>query len=263
MQEAQSAYEANKAKELAYMKCKELEFLMIDADALAKPKATIIRKKQENIRVKDTNFDEMSYEHLLEIVKRNEIDMFVEHFGYDIIELAELERNEEQNNNSIESSDDDYYSSNECEEIKNMDFQTKADETVVIKNISTKDPFLNKLCSTRIMFIGVWVNDTTITTSDIDEAPAVETSETTELGEGKAVAIVEDVSAPAMDKGKVKESVTDETSTQKRKRGRPPSHVDGIRIYHKKRGRSERIEYIKLNKHESGSTPDKAFDVDD
>ncbi|GKB91783.1 hypothetical protein Tco_0964055 [Tanacetum coccineum] len=88
--------------------------------------------------VSDTNFDEMSYEHLLKIVKRlvpygsfkkvyycqtganlrlgireiksdqdiadmlkvgydnrNEIDMFVEHFGYNIMELAESERNEE------------------------------------------------------------------------------------------------------------------------------------------------------------------------
>ncbi|GJS35661.1 calcium/proton exchanger [Tanacetum coccineum] len=85
--------------------------------------------------VNDTNFDEMSYEHLLEIVKRlvsygsfekvgydnrNQIDMFVEHFSYDIMELPELERNEEQNNNSIESSDDDYYSSDECEEIENI-----------------------------------------------------------------------------------------------------------------------------------------------
>ncbi|GKA33569.1 hypothetical protein Tco_0719998 [Tanacetum coccineum] len=110
MQAVESAYEAKKAKELAYMECKELEFLMIDLDTLAEPKATIIRKKQENIRVRsckpkkkkakkdvftlyfnwggiftschllyaqdqmkevnDTNFDEMSYEHLLEIVKR-------------------------------------------------------------------------------------------------------------------------------------------------------------------------------------------------
>ncbi|GKC48745.1 hypothetical protein Tco_1071490 [Tanacetum coccineum] len=109
----------------------------------------------------------------------------------------------------------------------------------------------------------VWVKDTTITTIDIDEAPVVDTTETTELGEGKAAAIVKDVYAPAMDKGKAKESVADETSTQKRKRGRPPSHVDGIRIYHKNRGRSERIANIKLNKHEIGSIPDKAFDVDD
>nr|GEV21033.1 hypothetical protein [Tanacetum cinerariifolium] len=78
--------------------------------------------------------------------------------------------------------------------------------------------------------------DTTVTTSNIKEATTVETSETTELGEGKAPAILEDVSAPAVDKGKVKESVADEASVPKRKRGRPPSHVDGIRIYHKNHG---------------------------
>ncbi|GKA22191.1 reverse transcriptase domain, reverse transcriptase zinc-binding domain protein, partial [Tanacetum coccineum] len=77
----------------------------------------------------DTNFDEMSYEHLKEIALRNEIDMYVEHFGHDIMELAELERNEEQNHNSIESSDDEYYGSDDCEEIEN-------------------------LCSARIMFRG-------------------------------------------------------------------------------------------------------------
>ncbi|GKB35710.1 hypothetical protein Tco_0880652 [Tanacetum coccineum] len=53
----------------------------------------------------------------------------------------------------------------------------------------------------------------------------------------------------------------------KKKRVRPPSHVDGFRIYHKNRGRSERIANIKLkkafefDKHGTGSTPDKAFDV--
>ncbi|GJX05776.1 hypothetical protein Tco_0193708 [Tanacetum coccineum] len=43
---AESAYEAKKAKELAYMECKELEFLMIDTDGLPERKAAIIRKKE-------------------------------------------------------------------------------------------------------------------------------------------------------------------------------------------------------------------------
>ncbi|GJR04121.1 hypothetical protein Tco_0527105 [Tanacetum coccineum] len=85
---------------------------------------------------------------------RNEVDMFVEHFGYDIMEMAEFDRNDEQNNNRIESGDDDYYSSDDCEEIENVDFQTEGDDSVVIKNISTQDPFLTKLCSTRVMFRG-------------------------------------------------------------------------------------------------------------
>ncbi|GKD31088.1 hypothetical protein Tco_1241866 [Tanacetum coccineum] len=115
--------------------------------------------------VNDTNFDEISYEDLLKIVKRlvphgsfekvyycqtgvtlslgireiksdqdivdmlkvgydngNEIDMFVEHFGYGIMEMTEFDRNEEQKQNIIESSDDDYYSSDDCQEIENVDF---------------------------------------------------------------------------------------------------------------------------------------------
>ncbi|GJT19136.1 hypothetical protein Tco_0877842 [Tanacetum coccineum] len=51
----------------------------------------------------------------------NAIDMYVEHFGYDIMEMAQADKNEEQNQNSIESSDVDYNSS-DCEEIENVDF---------------------------------------------------------------------------------------------------------------------------------------------
>ncbi|GKG31736.1 hypothetical protein Tco_0426686, partial [Tanacetum coccineum] len=65
---------------------------------------------------------------------------------------------------------------------------------------------------------GVWVVDTTVSVADVDEAPEQETSD-----EGKAKATVEDGLAP------------------KQTRRRPPSSVDGIRIYHKNRGRSERI----------------------
>ncbi|GJV55587.1 hypothetical protein Tco_1456592 [Tanacetum coccineum] len=45
IQASESAYEAKKAKERAYMECKELKFLMIDTDGLSKHKAAIIRKK--------------------------------------------------------------------------------------------------------------------------------------------------------------------------------------------------------------------------
>ncbi|GKE77327.1 hypothetical protein Tco_1543447, partial [Tanacetum coccineum] len=96
----------------------------------------------------------------------------------------------------------------------------------------------------------------------------VETSETTKVGEGKASTTVADESEPTVDKGKGKESVEDETAPKK-ERGRPPSHVDGISIYHKNHERSERITNMKSNKpfefdkHGTGSTPNKAFDVDD
>nr|GEW50924.1 putative retrotransposon Gag domain, nucleotide-binding alpha-beta plait domain protein [Tanacetum cinerariifolium] len=49
LQASESAYEAKKEKELSYMECKELEFLMTNADGLPEQKASIIRKKQEKI----------------------------------------------------------------------------------------------------------------------------------------------------------------------------------------------------------------------
>ncbi|GKB12975.1 hypothetical protein Tco_0846898, partial [Tanacetum coccineum] len=66
----------------------------------------------------------------------NEIDMYVEHFGYDIMELVKLEVNQEDNHNNIEESDDEYYGSDDYEEIENVDFQTEGDESVVIKSIT-------------------------------------------------------------------------------------------------------------------------------
>ncbi|GJV38187.1 hypothetical protein Tco_1410664 [Tanacetum coccineum] len=148
----------------------------------------------------DTNFNEMSYEHLLEIVKRlvpkgfekvyycktgakligireiksdqditdmlkvgydnnNKIDMFVDHFGYDIMKMVKWDINEEMRKNRIkaelESSDDDYdYSDDDLKQIENVDFYTEGDDNVVIKNISTQDPFLTKLCSSRVLFMG-------------------------------------------------------------------------------------------------------------
>nr|GFB34238.1 pectin lyase-like superfamily protein [Tanacetum cinerariifolium] len=105
---------------------------------------------------------------------------------------------------------------------------------------------------------GVWVMDTTVSVADVDEAPEQETSD-----DGPAP---EQGKSPAVDKGKAKASVEDGTAPKK-KRGRPPSSVDGIRIYHKNRDRSERIANMKSNKpfqfdkFGTGSTLDKAFDV--
>ncbi|GJX06987.1 calcium/proton exchanger [Tanacetum coccineum] len=42
----------------------------------------------------------------------------------------------------------------DLEEIENVDFHTEGDDSVVIKNIATQDPFLTKLCSARILFRG-------------------------------------------------------------------------------------------------------------
>ncbi|GJS48924.1 hypothetical protein Tco_0599045 [Tanacetum coccineum] len=88
-----------------------------------------------------------------------QIDMYVDHFRYDIMEMVEWDRNEELRNTRIKAelnySDDDYhYSDDDLEEIENVDFHTEGDDSVVIKNITTQDPFLTKLCSARILFRG-------------------------------------------------------------------------------------------------------------
>nr|GFA77526.1 splicing factor [Tanacetum cinerariifolium] len=49
-------------------------------------------------------------------------------------------------------SSDEYYNSDECEEIEGVDFHTKGEENVVIKNLSTQDPFLNRLCTNSGLF---------------------------------------------------------------------------------------------------------------
>ncbi|GKB85256.1 hypothetical protein Tco_0957528 [Tanacetum coccineum] len=140
-----------------------------------------------------TNFDEMTYVHLLEILKRLvpngfekvyycksgakltsireiksdqdivdllkvgydngfQIDMYLDHFGYDIMEMVEYDRNEELKKTRIKVELD--YSDDDLEEIENVDFHTEGDDSVVIKNITTQDPFLTKLCSARILFRG-------------------------------------------------------------------------------------------------------------
>ncbi|GKA89111.1 calcium/proton exchanger [Tanacetum coccineum] len=98
---------------------------------------------------------------LLKVGYDNEfqIDMYVDHFGYDIMEMVEFDRNKELRKTRIkaelDSSDDDYhYSDDHLKEIENVDFHTEGDDSVVIKNITTQDPFLTKLCSARILFRG-------------------------------------------------------------------------------------------------------------
>nr|GEW73249.1 hypothetical protein [Tanacetum cinerariifolium] len=49
-----SAYEAKKAKEMAMIEFKEMEFLTIDVDSLPEPKESIIRSKQEKVIAKYT-----------------------------------------------------------------------------------------------------------------------------------------------------------------------------------------------------------------
>nr|GFA60885.1 calcium/proton exchanger [Tanacetum cinerariifolium] len=51
-------------------------------------------------------------------------------------------------------SSDAYWSSDE-EDLSYVDFHTEFDDNVVIKTVTTNDPFLNKLCGENAMFINL------------------------------------------------------------------------------------------------------------
>nr|GEU43055.1 copia protein [Tanacetum cinerariifolium] len=57
-------------------------------------------------------------------------------------------------NQTLYESNDEYYSSDKVEEIDYVDFHTEGEENVVIKNLTTQDPFLNRLCSNHGSFRG-------------------------------------------------------------------------------------------------------------
>ncbi|PWA53888.1 hypothetical protein CTI12_AA443990 [Artemisia annua] len=77
------------------------------------------------------------------------IDLYVEHFDYDVMDFI----NEEANGILSSGSSDEYYSSDECEEFFDVDFHNESEDNVVIKNLTTKDPFLNKMCPNSDMYV--------------------------------------------------------------------------------------------------------------
>nr|GEX72220.1 splicing factor [Tanacetum cinerariifolium] len=76
------------------------------------------------------------------------VDLYVEHFDYDVMDFI----NEEANGVLSDGSSDIYYSIDEIEEIDDVDFHTEVEKNVVIKNLTTHGPFLNKLCGNNGMF---------------------------------------------------------------------------------------------------------------
>ncbi|GKD70530.1 hypothetical protein Tco_1324620 [Tanacetum coccineum] len=67
---------------------------------------------------------------------------------YDVMDFI----NEEANRVLSGGSSDEYYSSDEIEEFDNVDFHTKEEGNVVIKNLTTHDLFFNKLYGNNGMF---------------------------------------------------------------------------------------------------------------
>ncbi|GKA38974.1 hypothetical protein Tco_0731525 [Tanacetum coccineum] len=83
------------------------------------------------------------------------VDLYVEHHDYDVLDFL-LE--ETFNLELVSTSSDEYYSDDESEDIDGVDFYTEGDHNVVIKNFTTKDHFLNQLCSNGGSFRG-FIND--------------------------------------------------------------------------------------------------------
>ncbi|GKA86531.1 hypothetical protein Tco_0808242 [Tanacetum coccineum] len=112
-------------------------------------------------------FDEMSYLNLTEIVQRTDdnveefltcvyenkwiVDLYTEHFDYDVLDLIDFVAN------VSEGSDisNEYDSSEEVGDPDYVDFQTEGEENIVIPNVTTTYPFLNKLCSNNGYFRGL------------------------------------------------------------------------------------------------------------
>ncbi|GJR15321.1 hypothetical protein Tco_0797973, partial [Tanacetum coccineum] len=113
-------------------------------------------------QITDIDFEGMSFNVFRDIIKHlvhgivyrvgyeNKwfVDLYVEYFDYDVMDFI----NEEANRVLSDGSSDEYYSSDEIEEFDDIDFHTEGEENVVIKNLTTHDPFSNKLCGNNGMF---------------------------------------------------------------------------------------------------------------
>ncbi|GJU12892.1 hypothetical protein Tco_1135288 [Tanacetum coccineum] len=102
-------------------------------------------KNELNVGFKELKTDK-DVEDFLRVGYENKwfVNLYVEHFNYDVLDFLNNVGNV---NETPYESCDEYYSSDEVEELDYVDFHTEGEENVVIKNLTTQDPFLNKLCS--------------------------------------------------------------------------------------------------------------------
>ncbi|GKB35490.1 hypothetical protein Tco_0880432 [Tanacetum coccineum] len=78
------------------------------------------------------------------------VDLYVEHHGYDLMDY----KNSNDRDYDSPDSSDSYYSSDDEQVINYVDFYHEGEQDVVVKNITTNDPFLTKLCSNNGNFRG-------------------------------------------------------------------------------------------------------------
>ncbi|GJX10122.1 hypothetical protein Tco_0199981 [Tanacetum coccineum] len=97
---------------------------------------------------KDADIDDFVY---LGYQNKWVVDLYVEHNGYDVLDIrdqAKILVHDEGNKSG------DAYCSSDDEDLGFVNFHTKIDDNVVIKTLTTSDPFLNKLCSNNGHFRG-------------------------------------------------------------------------------------------------------------
>ncbi|GKC64614.1 hypothetical protein Tco_1097212 [Tanacetum coccineum] len=92
-----------------------------------------------------------------------QVNLYVEHSGYDALDIRDQEETMADDGNE---SSDAYFSSDE-EDLSYVDFHTEVDDNVILKNVTTNDPFLNKLCPDSAHFLNVvdepvFANDETV-----------------------------------------------------------------------------------------------------
>nr|GEX08147.1 hypothetical protein [Tanacetum cinerariifolium] len=92
---------------------------------------------------------------LLGYKNRTCVDLYVEHHDYDVLDFLLEETSDHE---LFSTSSDEYCSDDKSEDIDGVDFHTARDHNVVIKNYTTTNPFLNRLCSNEGYFIGC-IND--------------------------------------------------------------------------------------------------------
>ncbi|GJZ10968.1 hypothetical protein Tco_0545727, partial [Tanacetum coccineum] len=190
------------------------------------------------------------------------VDLYVEHNGYDALDLrgqAKTFVNDEGNESS------DAYCSSDDEDLGFVYFHTEGDENVSIKTLTTNEPFLNKLCSNNGHFRGFIDEPSKENNGEVTSKSSQTTTKSPQTigksGEGCSQSPKGTKSRVASDRDKGKpvaepsvEANTEPKATKKgsKRKVAAVSKEISLRIYHKNTGRSERIFNQNMKKYEVG-----------
>ncbi|GKC09782.1 hypothetical protein Tco_1001392 [Tanacetum coccineum] len=121
----------------------------------------------------DFDFEGMSYDNLRELVRKMVhspagyeskwvVDLYVEHHGYEPMDY----KNSNASDYEAPDSNDAYCSSDDEHVIDYVDFYHEGEQDVVVKNITTNDLFMTKLCSNNGNFRG-FINEPILVNEDL------------------------------------------------------------------------------------------------